>query len=72
MAASKLFTPSNRHPTDCFVNPFTKPDGLNAGYAAGTDGSAPYPLRLGGGSKTGSLMPPSAPFKSLDDFDQEK
>ena len=58
MAASKLFTPSQRHPTDCFVNPFTKPDGQNSGFADGTDGGAPYPLRLGGGAKTGSLRPP--------------
>lgn len=72
MAASKLFTPSQRHPTDCFVNPFTKPDGQNVGFAPGGGGGTEYPLRLGGGAKTASLMPPSAPFKSLDDFDQEK
>jgi hypothetical protein len=71
VAASKLFTPSQRHPDGCFVNPFTAPEGPG-GFADGTDGGAPYPLRLGGGAKRGSLMPPSSPFKSLDDFDQEK
>ena len=72
MAASKLFTPSSRHPTDCFVNPFTKPDGQNVGHADGEGGGALYPLTLGGSTqRVSSLRPPASPFKTCDDFDQE-
>lgn len=66
---SKLFTPSNagRLP-DCFVNPFTKPEGQIDGFAPGEDGGALYPLRLGGaGGKSISLMPPKSHLRSTDD-----
>lgn len=59
---SKLFTPV---PKDhgCFVNPFTKPEGM-AGFAPTTPAAA-YPLKLSvSGGRPKSLMPETGPFVS--------